>query len=364
MTKKLSKYKKNRYGYEIVASDILSRIIRGEWKKGARIDTIDELEKSYPYSRMTIFKAVQHLTSQKYLSMRRGSGVYVKNNSIIRKIGLVFSEDLHRHSSTPISYLLLKSAEDFFDKKGIDYKIYVEKYSADPMEWLPLPELESDLSNDELNGLLTVGCNAPISLMQTELWKKHAIPHVSITAHKNLKYNIIGDEDNLLSQVFDYCANLQDKTLAIIAPGENPGMVKRIQELAETKNITIRPKWIMDDFIIEGNPELEGYDHMLQLWQQDNNPRALFVTDDIVAKGVTMAALRLNIEVPEKLLIISAANKNSGIFYPVPVVKFEFDTDEYITNAGDLLLAMIDNPHIKPQEIKIQPVLNLDDLNS
>lgn len=360
MTKKISKNKKHRYGYEIVASDILSRIIRGEWEKGARIDTIDELEKTYPYSRMTIFKAVQHLTSQKYLSMRRGSGVYVKNNSIIRKIGLVFSEDLLRHSSTPISYLLLKSAEKFFDKKGVDYKIYVEKYSADPMEWLPLPELESDLHNNELNGLLTVGCNAPISLMETEFWKNNAIPHVSLTAHKNLEFKIIGDENNLLSQAFNYCAENQYKTLAIIKPGEDPGIIEKIQKLAKNKKITVKPEWIMNDFIIGDNPELEGYDHMLQLWQQDNKPRALFIADDIVAKGVTMAALRLNIEVPEKLLIISAANKGSGIFYPVPVVKIEFDTDEFIDHAGNLLLDLIDNPNHKPQTIKISPVMNLE----
>ena len=350
--------KKHRYGYEIVASDILARIIRGEWAKGERIDTIDELEKTYSYSRMTIFKAVQHLSAQGYLSMKRGSGVYVESTNIIRKIGLIFSDDLLQSQSTPYAYTLFKAAEVYFSQHDATTKVYVEKKGETIQEWLPLPELETDLRNGYLDGILTISCNAPVSLMQTDFWKTYKVPHVSLTDHELADYRVLHDITALFEGALDYSLKHKQKKIAVIYPGGANNDQKSIKTILKKKKIDIKPDWFLDDFNAENNPELTGYDQMLRLWQQDDKPDTLIVTDDIIAKGVTLAALRLNINIPEKLLIIAAANKKSGVFYPLPVIKLEYDTNEIINIAGNLLFDLIMNKKCKPASIHIKPQLN------
>ena len=50
-----------------------------------------------------------------------------------------------------------------------------------------------------------------------------------------------------------------------------------------------------------------------------------------------MELSKRGVRIPEDLLFVTHSNKGSGVFYPVPAVKVEFDPDRIIDAAGEML---------------------------
>ena len=48
-------------------AQVIGRLQAGEWAVGDRFPVVDELLKSYEYSRVTVFKGVQRLVEEKIL---------------------------------------------------------------------------------------------------------------------------------------------------------------------------------------------------------------------------------------------------------------------------------------------------------
>ena len=64
--------------FEIVATDIRSKILDGTYHPGDRLPTIPELCEYYGVSKITIKRAMDDLSQHGLVSRRRGSGTYVK----------------------------------------------------------------------------------------------------------------------------------------------------------------------------------------------------------------------------------------------------------------------------------------------
>lgn len=59
-----------------------------------------------------------------------------------------------------------------------------------------------------------------------------------------------------------------------------------------------------------------------------NHPDALFVDDDIAMRAVALALIKMGIEVPRQVLIVSLANEAFSLHYGIPVVRYEFPAKE------------------------------------
>jgi DNA-binding LacI/PurR family transcriptional regulator len=83
--------------------------------------------------------------------------------------------------------------------------------------------------------------------------------------------------------------------------------------------------------------ELFGFVMGNRILSREKLPEAILVLDDIMAKGVAMELSKRGVRIPEDLLFVTHANKGSGVFYPVPAVKVEFDPDKIVEAAGNML---------------------------
>lgn len=83
----------------------------------------------------------------------------------------------------------------------------------------------------------------------------------------------------------------------------------------------------------------------------------LIVSDDSVAKGITQGALARGVRVPEDLLIITLANHDIDMFFPLPVLRLDVDLESLVVRAGDLLLRNITDPELPPQTVLVTPEL-------
>ena len=63
--------------YQVIADELRTRIVRGEYALGTMLPTEKDLLTNYGVSRYTVRAALQQLREQGFVSMRRGSGTRV-----------------------------------------------------------------------------------------------------------------------------------------------------------------------------------------------------------------------------------------------------------------------------------------------
>ena len=353
---------KVRHKYQVVASDILRRIQSGEWKLGAKIPSIDELEEGYPYSRMTIFKAIQTLEQQGYLRVAQGIGTFVARNRPTGCVGLVIEEEALHPQKAPFAFLLSRELRHFFVRLGYSLKLYIESCESVSEVEIPVEELLGDLRQGKLCGLVATSCNTPLCLQTSPTWAKKKIPYVDITGHEQVPFGgkMMFDTASMVRIALEACLRNSRRSLAIIGNCD----IESLRQEAGRLEIETRQEWIQPFGESHGagfNHEKAGYQAMLALWDAGEKPEAVLVTDDIVAKGVALAIVQLGIVVPRDLLFVAMANSGSGISYPVAAVTAEYDVAECARLAGEMLLDLMRDPTITPRVEILRPALRMED---
>ncbi|MHC4886236.1 MAG: substrate-binding domain-containing protein, partial [Planctomycetota bacterium] len=108
--------------------------------------------------------------------------------------------------------------------------------------------------------------------------------------------------------------------------------------------------------------EEAGLEVAREILAAEERPDAIFVGDDIHAKGVAMGLLQFGIEVPREIAFLTMANSNSGVTYPVEAIRIEYDLLEMARRAGEMLIDFIRNPEAAPVDQLVTPALRLPSL--
>lgn len=346
-----------RYNYEGVAADIHERIRNGEWPQGTRMPTVDVFTEEYPHSRVTVNKALQLLERKGVISMDRGRGIYALDEKLSRRIGLLIGPSLIAPRQSPFAAVVAQAAQDYFDEMGQDYKLYIEKRSL-LSEGIPSKSLQRDLLQRELEGLITTHCDAPKTLATSRVWMENRIPVVDMGGHHFIPHQVTGDSEPALRKAFALARERGCRNVAVFHFAQDNAEI--ISALCGEFGIETQRNWFFGS--LSGHSiEESGYLNMLGLWSHNKRPDALLIQDDVVAKGVSQAILKLGISLPGDLCVMACANKGSGIFLPQPIVQLEVDPMLHIRAAAELLHELMENPDLPPRQIKIPSQLRLED---
>lgn len=82
-----------------------------------------------------------------------------------------------------------------------------------------------------------------------------------------------------------------------------------------------------------GWDERQGHDLFLRVWNNGQRPDGIFVSDDVLCRGVLRAIQKLGVELPRDLRLVTNANRGFGFPYPRAVSRVEFDLDEATDKA-------------------------------
>ena len=100
--------------------------------------------------------------------------------------------------------------------------------------------------------------------------------------------------------------------------------------------------------------EAAGWEEFRELWlTQPDKPDALLIADDNLYRGAAAAILELGIRVPQDLLVVTHSNRGSGMLYPVPAARLEFDPAEFALRMGEMLWRLMQNEPDVPQEVTV-----------
>jgi DNA-binding LacI/PurR family transcriptional regulator len=346
-----------RYKHQLIAADILSRIQSGEWRKGTKLPSIDELEQTYEYSRMTIFKAIQELARQGYLKAERGVGTFVARERLGGRIGLVVSDDVLNPQRTPWAPMFSRQLRAFFERVDYSFKIYIEESSESPAAAGGFnEELAEDLRGRRLTGLVTAHCNAPQYLPTWKEWAQASVPLVDVSSYRTIPHRVEFDKASVIEIWLRLCAgNERVRPAALFSAEPEYALAQATQ-----RGFVTCPEWYPVNVVTQ-EVERVGYQAMLDLWRHAEKPDALLVGDDIAAKGVVQAIVELGVTVPDDLLVAAVASRDSGVFYPIELAMIEFDTAECARLAAEMLLDLIHDSDMSPRTEVLKPCLRMAD---
>jgi DNA-binding LacI/PurR family transcriptional regulator len=201
--------------------------------------------------------------------------------------------------------------------------------------------------------LVTTSCDAPLYLPDWLKRHKAGLPWVDLSGFGTVPHRIRSDNDALARIGLDFLLGQGRNRIGAVVTA--PVYREALVEQARLREILMEPEWLVSMERMTNGIEDVGFRLMKQIWACPRKPNALFVFDDIAAKGVVQAILQLGIRVPDELLIVTLANKDSGVFYPIPMQRVEYDLEELARLGGGLLLDLLRDPDLAPCERVFRP---------
>ncbi len=133
-----------------------------------------------------------------------------------------------------------------------------------------------------------------------------------------------------------------------------------VRQCAESMGLEMREEWTINavrgDELLDVSHERYGYESFMRIWRREGpKPDALFVNEDIVARGALMAILQLRVDVPRQLQLAVYQNKGLNMLCPLPATFIEWDVAriagallEQVERqfAGDIVSPLIIQPEV------------------
>jgi DNA-binding LacI/PurR family transcriptional regulator len=328
-------------------------IASGRWPVGERIPTLDLLEQRFRYSRMTISRAIRELAAQGLLETRGKAGTFVRCAPDGATLGILANFQSDSFSRQPFALTVTQLLETALLAAGQRVRVYPESAGFLDGTAGPCAALADDLRHQALAGLITVASNLPEWERRHPERRLH-VPTVNISYHP-ARYRVY----------YDFAAAADAGLAALLAAGHrrlgmigspHPGMAPRFAERARAAGCEVRREWLHTHAVATIGEEY-GFRALHRLWQSPERPTALFVPDDIAAKGVCQAALALGLRLPADLDLVYQANTGIDHFYPFPLRRIVLDLPALAAAAIGLVQQVIANPDLPPTERLIAPAL-------
>ena len=338
--------------YQRVVDDLLRRIGDGEWREGERIPSLTDLEKAYPQSRMTVYKALQHLSERGHLRTTRGRGTFVKAARLRPRVAVLTGAQVFDQGVVPFAVQAFRHAQAYLARCAMDTQLYAE----DSLSPTGLPSgLHEELDRHKLAGLLTVTAAFPWRYLARAEWQTWAIPHVNLGPGPAL-HSVDVDRPAFLRHALRLARDQGRRRVALLERHEHLGdhLASFDQGCAELDLHACPTPALAPSAAL--TYEEYGFQLLHRAWESSPRPDVVIVPDDVIAKGVAQAAAVLAIPVPTELTLIAMTNRGSRLFYPVPVVAVEVDVEAMVATATRTLIDLMNGVRVRPRTLLVPPV--------
>ena len=327
--------------YVQIAQRLRAEIVEHH-KVGDKLESGPTLAKRLGVSVLTVREAVNALTQEGLLDRRRGSGTYVRKpgtKPVAIVIGLSLA-DLRR------SYFFLPQVhhlEELLSREKIPCRQYFAYVGADPAGQ---PVLNSMFLEDVHQR--QVALVVPVSFTPTpalrQMLAAQDVPLVGQAA-------IETDYEGMVRAAVGYLLAHGRRRIALVQwPYEE--IRQLFEALLRQAGIEPEPLWMRSS--------AAWYDadapHQLfqQLWNaRPAQPDGLICLNDFISERITPTILELGIRVPEQLMLVTHANKGSGIRYPFPVAQMEVDPEAYAAALADLVRRTLAGEPLPPLPLRM-----------
>lgn len=351
---------RRRPKYQLVCQEIIKRIHCGEWQPGMAIPSLDELENIMPSSRMTILRSLHLLQDQGFLYIMHGRGTFVCRQQPKPSIGILCGDDIFAVPPPPFTAAITQGLRRLYKAAGFEPRLYVVEGYNNTESPYPNHALARDVDSGLLKGLSMVSTNKLPALVADAQGRN--MPLTDVGANTELPGHVNFDSTDMLRCAVHWLYTHGRRRLAMLST--DTGHDRVFQEVCDQHGIEKSNQRLISCSTTESGVHLPGANIEIdieakgfllgrRLLQSGNPPDALIVPDDILAKGVAQAMLGSGLNIPDELMMLASGNSGVPVFYPVPIVRYEYDTERIIETVGRHMLAQI-NQEKPPSSLRIE----------
>lgn len=333
---------------EVLRKEVLSLPV------GHKLDCENKLARRFSVSTVTIRSALQTLTQEKLIQRRHGSGTYVLEKPLQQHVGILIELDI---SCPGISYFYRRVTQQlrfFFQQQGLREKLYVGQVQPGVQATrLTCGEFLEDAQHNRLAGV------AAISTLPFPEWlgilKANDTPVVGPAPGYPFAVGA-GDSREMVRYGTRQMIEKGRKRLWFVQPGridEDDPLVALFH--AALREAGLNPEHSRALHIPRSSTAGAAWQAFLRAWSQEpEKPDGMLISDDMLFQAIVPAILELGIHVPDRLMVVTHANRGSGMVIPFPTLCLETDPDAYAQTMGEMLLRLMRKEPV-PQPTVILP---------
>lgn len=327
--------------YVQVAEQLRTEIVENH-EVGDKLESGPTLARRLGVSVLTIREAVNALTQEGLLDRQRGSGTYVRKTGtkpVAIVIGLSRTDLRHSYFFLHLVHHL----EEILAREKIPCRQYYAHIGRDD-KGKPLlnPMFLEDVRQRQVALVVPVSFE-PSSFVQQVL-DEQGVPCI-------VPGLIQVDYDDMVRESVGYLLAHGRRRIALLAwPDEPTHLV--FEGLLREAGIEPEPRWMKPGISMNDSDAL--HEALRQIWQATPEPPdGLVCLNDFVFERTIPTILELGIRVPGQLMIVTHANKGSGIRYPFPVAQMELDPATFAEAVAEQVRKALANEPPPPRPTRI-----------
>lgn len=351
----------------------LERLISsGALKPGDRLPSNPRLAKKWGVSCTSVQRAMKRLMAAGRIERTPGRGTFVKARTEKALIGAMFGPSLTAepshfyrslnrtlHAEAEKREWVLRTYDGFIGANG----------TTKPINSTVCRHFEADLHQHSFSGLIEVqvypGTDAgreARTVLPAARWGPPSSSDAALDGRDFIKESV----RFLAAQGrrrLCYVSFTSERKGFPFTQAKDEAFAEVLDEL-RLPQFRSRPIVLAD---IPSTPERAIYEnalHTMREWFAPGNeaqrPDGLVVDDDIGMRAVAMALLRLGVDVPGQLMVVTEANEDSQLHYGIPVVRYEISPREVACELLDILWKRIANEPLPELPILIQGKIRED----
>lgn len=329
-----------------IATDLRARI-GVQHRPGDMLDSERDLAKQYAVNQRTVRQALDVLAEERLIRRHHGRGTIVLDRTVTGEFAVVVRPQFLRPDASPYYALTSTAIAEAMGVRNSRWatKLHVGRVterSEDHPDTLDL--LEPDVMR-RMRGVFSFHSLGALD----QALSAARVPVVYLAAEPG-RNAIWFDQEGMCDTALGHLKDIGCRRVGVFM---GPGLPSFLARAADAHHL--KPVWVQCPEDVEA--EQGAYNAFCRLWAESTHPDGLFVTDDMICRGVLRAVLHLGIDLPGELRLITHANRGVAIPYHKAVTRVEFDPGAQVKMATDLMVELLAAPDATPRFVSIPGVL-------
>lgn len=338
-----------------VENYVRNRIQRGTWAPGQKLPEPVRISSKLGVSAMTVRNTLARLAGEGVVERRQKAGTFVAEARKTATVVVLAREEAMMAVAGQYYKSLLRAARTCLRAKGYNV-VLVAGHGETPEEFYDSIHLFERPFCNEVVGVLSL---VELADMQPR-FADAGINTVSIAPGlSNDTYSIVLDYSSMIAIATEELKShgYDDFAIMYAEPMESEKEAHHQIRLDKLRHQAVggdESRLIPVPFSWEWRNACQVFK---DYWQSPNRSRAIFFADDAICDIASRAFGELGVKIPDDLAVITHANVGSHFYTSSPLTRVQFDPDELVTNAWEMLNSIIEGKAIEEPHKYIKPKL-------
>lgn len=338
---------------------VLKNYIReSDIKPNSKLPPLRELIKSLNLSNTTVNRALEHLEREGIIERQHGRGLFVVDRIKTGELAIVVQPQLLSPTASPYYSLACNALSSMINVNCplMDLRVHVGKPAESEAEFADTLDLANPEVITRLRGVFTFH---PLFDQGRKL-EEHGVPVVLMRkkACTPDEFMVAFDDSDSGRQYLRPLIQGNCKSIAVLGMASVDSSLSThwhvpMLEAIRQHDLQTKPEWMPITPNVPHITAKTGYDQFMQLWKLPQKPDGIVVTDDVACRGVLQACLQLGVDLPNDVQLVSHSNKGVEFPYHKPLTRLEFDPQEQVKHALELIVGMLGNKTITEKHVLV-----------